>query len=127
MRHAAGVDAANAVVEIKDCAVVAEANATDRKKGHMGLLDGKVAVVTGASKGIGAGIAHSLGAAGAAVVVTYASAHRTRPQGTWKLQDSFYSANSAHPLFERDLHPNRRETGVSTLSWDFTVRSDLRA
>lgn len=39
----------------------------------MGDLTGKVAVVTGASKGIGAGIARALGAAGAAVVVNYAS------------------------------------------------------
>jgi 3-oxoacyl-[acyl-carrier protein] reductase len=36
-------------------------------------LSGKVAVVTGASKGIGAAIAKGLGAAGAAVVVNYAS------------------------------------------------------
>jgi len=36
-------------------------------------LAGKVAIVTGASKGIGAGIARSLAAAGAAVTVNYAS------------------------------------------------------
>ncbi len=36
-------------------------------------LDGKVAVVTGASKGIGAGIAKHLAAAGGAVVVNYSS------------------------------------------------------
>jgi len=40
---------------------------------HTKKLDGKVAVVTGASKGIGAGIAKHLAAEGAAVVVNYAS------------------------------------------------------
>ena len=39
----------------------------------MGKLSGKVAVVTGASKGIGAAIAKAYGAEGAAVVVNYHS------------------------------------------------------
>ena len=42
----------------------------------MNKLTNKVAVVTGASKGIGAGIAKSLAAEGAAVVVNYASSKK---------------------------------------------------
>ncbi|HEY8795719.1 MAG TPA: glucose 1-dehydrogenase [Gemmatimonadaceae bacterium] len=42
----------------------------------MGVLTGKVAIVTGASKGIGASIATALGAAGASIVVNYSSSKK---------------------------------------------------
>jgi 3-oxoacyl-[acyl-carrier protein] reductase len=45
----------------------------ERTKMNNGKLNGKVAVVTGASKGIGAGIAKEFAAEGAAVIVNYAS------------------------------------------------------
>src|SRR5438034_9472352 len=43
------------------------------KMANMSRLSNKVAIVTGASKGIGGGIATALGAAGARVAVNYSS------------------------------------------------------
>lgn len=64
-------------------------------------LDGKVAIVTGASSGIGAGVARALGQAGAAVVLVGRSKDRLA-------------------AVERDLH----ESGSSTLSIDIDLRAD---
>lgn len=49
-------------------------------------LKDKIAIVTGASKGIGAGIAKALGAAGATVVVNYASGEKDAQQVVSEIQ-----------------------------------------
>lgn len=62
-------------------------------------LQGKIAVVTGASKGIGAGIAKELAAAGAAVVVNYAS-DRT---GAESVVDAIVAAGSRATAIQADV------------------------
>jgi NAD(P)-dependent dehydrogenase (short-subunit alcohol dehydrogenase family) len=54
----------------------------------MGSLDGKVAVVTGASRGVGKGVALALGEAGATVYIT----GRTTTEGQAPLPGTVFSA-----------------------------------
>ncbi len=68
----------------------------------MSELDGRVALVTGGSRGIGAAIARSLAAAGADVAITYASASERAEALTGELRASgrravAYEADAARP------------------------------
>ena len=58
-------------------------------------LKGKVAIVTGASKGIGASIALHLAAEGAAVVVNYATSKEGADRG-WLPRSSVMAARRSH-------------------------------
>jgi 3-oxoacyl-[acyl-carrier protein] reductase len=74
----------------------------------MGKLAGKVAVVTGASKGIGAAIAKALGAEGASVVVNYASSK----SGADKVVESIRSAGGKAIAVKADVSKSADAKGL---------------
>ncbi|HEY4144729.1 glucose 1-dehydrogenase [Pinirhizobacter sp.] len=74
----------------------------------MSKLEGKVAIVTGASKGIGAGIAKALGAAGASVVVNYASSKA----GADKVVDAIVAAGGKAVAVQGDVSKAADAKGI---------------
>ena len=74
----------------------------------MSKLTGKVAVVTGASKGIGAGIAKALAAEGASVVVNYASSK----EGADKVVDEISKAGGKAIAVGGDVSKKAEAEGI---------------
>jgi len=75
-------------------------------------LDGKVALITGGTRGIGLSIAHALGEAGAKLVLT----NRTNTNGGL---DSLKKANYDVSFFEADLH----DRSIPQKTIDYTLEN----
>ena len=84
----------------------------------MGNLTGKVAIVTGASKGIGAAIARGLAGAGASVVVNYSSSR----QGAERVVDAIKSNGGKAIAVQGDVAKSGRRAFRGCLRKDWSPR-----
>jgi len=87
----------------------------------MSKLAGKVAVVTGASKGIGAGIAKALAAEGAAVVVNYASSKA----GADAVVDAITKAGGKAVAVQGDVSSETQAKGIIDAALNAFGRLDI--
>ena len=88
----------------------------------MNSLAGKVAIVTGASKGIGAGIAKALCAEGASVVVNYASSRECVDRVLAEMADNgcnaiAIQADVSEPADVKRLFVETNKRLVNSTSW----------
>ena len=83
---------------------------------NMSRLSNKVAIMTGASKGIGSGIARALGAAGARVAANYSSDREGAERVAQAITDNralpglqpAYSVSRKRPYWHRAARPSGR-------------------
>jgi 3-oxoacyl-[acyl-carrier protein] reductase len=87
----------------------------------MRKLDGKVAVITGASKGIGASIAEQLAAEGASVVVNYA----TSQSGADALAKRIVAKGGKALVIQGDMSQAADIEGLFTKTRDFYGKLDI--
>jgi 3-oxoacyl-[acyl-carrier protein] reductase len=87
----------------------------------MSKLNGKVAVVTGASKGIGAGIARALAAEGASVVINYASSKA----GADKVVDEITAAGGKAVAVQGDVTQAAQAQGIVDAAVEKYGRLDI--
>jgi 3-oxoacyl-[acyl-carrier protein] reductase len=78
----------------------------------MGQLDGKTALVTGGSRGVGAGIVARLAADGAKVVFTYANS-KAQAEAVAAAAAAVAAGGTAHPIHADSLHEQDIEAAVA--------------
>jgi len=114
----------------------------------MGLLDGDIALVTGAASGIGRGIARALAAEGARLVLSdvvgppgqalareldaaFVAADLAQPSAASKVFDAVQQAVGPLSIFVHSASPKRPETqtvsAVTETEWDAMVTVGLRS
>ena len=84
-------------------------------------LEGRTAVVTGAGKGIGMGIAQHLAAAGAAVVIDYSFSEA----GAIKVRDGIIAEGGKAMIFKADVSKEEEVVALMKAAVDWTGRLDI--